>query len=80
MLHMLPIGNEKGDIDEYEYPKDGLGGSLRENATKARRLHEYFLVHWEKMLPSQTGNRYVPEIIPMRQFSINYFTRASVFA
>jgi hypothetical protein len=75
------------DIDHFEYPFQGLYGSLWESGAKATRLHEYFLSHSEQWLPlllprgargsdSYRSNCYYyqPEILPIEtRFSINFF-------
>jgi hypothetical protein len=72
------------DTDHFEYPFQGLYGSLWESGAKATRLHEYFLSHSEQWLPlllprgSGSGHRsnyyYQPDILLIEtRFSINFF-------
>jgi hypothetical protein len=78
-FHMIPpVGtrfNNNSDeewIDDFEYPRNGLCGSLWRSGEKANRLHDYFLEHWQILI--RPPHPYQPEILPIcSRFSINFF-------
>jgi hypothetical protein len=53
LLNILPKS-----LDDYEYPVEGMCGTLWESAEKAKKLHDYFLSNWESIIrpSSNTSN------------------------
>jgi hypothetical protein len=66
-------------LDYYEYPTDGLCGTLWEDGSRANSLHNYFLKHWKQIIrpfgmTSSDSPDYQPEYIEIKtRFSINFF-------
>lgn len=63
---------------DFEYPPDGLEGSLWESGQKAYQVHDYFLNHWREIISnkaqSKQANRLEGSLIPIEtRFSINMF-------
>jgi hypothetical protein len=42
-------------LDDYEYPVEGMCGSLWESSEKAMKLHDYFLSNWESIIRPNTN-------------------------
>ena len=54
----------------FEYPNDGLNGSLWESGKKAENLHNYFIENYKKFLDYKYENQ---TIQINTRFSINFF-------
>lgn len=64
-FHLLP-----DELGHFEYPEQGLYGSLWSSGEKASLLHKYFIANHEKFLTFD----YHKEVIPIdTRFSINLF-------
>jgi hypothetical protein len=51
LLNILPKS-----LDDYEYPVEGMCGTLWESAEKAKKLHDYFLSNWESIIRPNTNH------------------------
>jgi hypothetical protein len=57
---------------DFEYPKDGVGGTLWESAALCERLHRHFLGHRQEILAVAARQPALTELPRVDRYSINF--------
>ena len=57
---------------DFEYPKNGFGGTLWESWKKCSDLHDFFCAHHSEIIANAKSNRRIQKLPPKDRFSINF--------